>query len=382
MVGRKKGVVKEMFLRGLFLEPYWSGSHLSFANTLDKYTPCDWTFLSLPGNHWKWRMLESPLIFAEKILKSRGRDYDFIFASSYMPLAELKGLVPEIAKIPSILYFHENQFEYPVIGENRSVPDLHYGFIQAVSALGSTVCVFNSAFNRDSFLQALSSLLARLPSPKPSGIVSRIAGKSRIIGVPIDVKPIPNERVEENPEDLVPVIIWPHRWEADKNPGAFFSALYELKRRNVEFRVVVCGGDPATPKAKKKFNRRRKELGEKVLHWGYVESRREYLSLVASSHIAVSTAEQEFFGAAMMEAAALGCLPLVPDRLAYRELYPAEFRYETQKDLVDKLENLCTRMEEAIKTGVSGRHIAQPYLAENLCPEYTKLFREISSGSK
>jgi hypothetical protein len=33
-------------------------------------------------------------------------------------LATLRGLIPDLAQIPSVLYFHENQFAYPA-GQQR-----------------------------------------------------------------------------------------------------------------------------------------------------------------------------------------------------------------------------------------------------------------------
>ena len=32
---------------------------------------------------------------------------------------------------------------------------------------------------------------------------------------------------------------------------------------------------------------------------------------------------------AVMEAVAAGCIPVVPDRLCYREIYPSHFRYDS-----------------------------------------------------
>ena len=72
---------------------------------------------------------------------------------------------------------------------------------------------------------------------------------------------------------------------------------------------------------------RRPRLGERLVHCDEPASREEYAALLASADVAVSTAENEFFGLAMIEACYAGCTPLVPDRLAYPELYPREYRY-------------------------------------------------------
>ena len=64
-----------------------------------------------------------------------------------------------------------------------------------------------------------------------------------------------------------------------------------------------------------------------------------YYDELANASIAISFADQETFGYAMLEATALGCYPLVPDTLSYREMYPAQFRYRTHSELIQKLKS-------------------------------------------
>ena len=60
---------------------------------------------------------------------------------------------------------------------------------------------------------------------------------------------------------------------------------------------------------------------------GFLENRLEYERLLKDSQFVLSTADQEFQGLAVMEAMALGCIPVVPDQLAYPEYVPDTHRY-------------------------------------------------------
>jgi glycosyltransferase involved in cell wall biosynthesis len=138
-------------------------------------------------------------------------------------------------------------------------------------------------------------------------------------------------------------VLWNHRWEWDKNPEAFFGALGELARRGADFRVLVCGEQfrrrPAC------FRRGRGELGARVEHFGFAESAAEYRKLLGRADVGVSTALQESFGIAVLEACAAGCMPLLPDRLSYPELVPGPLRaeciYADDAELVRRLAALA-----------------------------------------
>lgn len=70
----------------------------------------------------------------------------------------------------------------------------------------------------------------------------------------------------------------------------------------------------------------------------------KYYDALAKSTIAVSCADQETFGYAMLEATALGCIPLVPDKLSYKELFCSEFRYRTLYDLESRIEYILSNL--------------------------------------
>jgi len=328
--------------RILYLEPFNAGSHAAFTRALTTGLPHQWTALTLPGRHWKWRMRGAVPYLATVHRDTLSAPYDLVIASSYVPLAELRGLAPNLAAMPNLLYFHENQLTYPVQEAHSGPRDHHFGFTQLVSALAATRVAFNSQWNRDSFLDAGRELLRRMPDARPDGMMDTIADRSIVLPVPLDLPPVDAAACVDDPNDdraAGPIVLWNHRWEYDKNPEGFFGALRELDRREVPFRVIVCG--ERFKQAPAVFDEARGWLGPRLLHFGYAASREAYRALLHRAHLAVSTAHHEFFGIAMLEAAHFGARPVVPDRLSYPELFPAPWRYADDAALVDTLERLC-----------------------------------------
>jgi hypothetical protein len=88
----------------------------------------------------------------------------------------------------------------------------------------------------------------------------------------------------------------------------------------------------------------------------------------------------EFFGVAMLEATHLGALPLVPDRLAYPELFGREFLYENDRDLVERLAAACERYAAGTPLRADRRFLTRPFLATAVVPRYLALLRELARG--
>jgi glycosyltransferase involved in cell wall biosynthesis len=383
-------------MRLLIIEPYWGGSHRAFIETLigagvDEprldCTHCE--VLSLPANHWKWRMREAALYFAEQKSKRLCANHDLLLASAYLPLAELFGLVPGLARTPSILFFHENQFTYPTVPTapvekiyGNKKRDLHFGFTQAVSAAAATHCVFNSRYNQESFLHALSDLLQRMPTPKPKNIVRAIRQKSTVLPLPLDLeKRAVKPAFDPGSHPSGPILLFNHRWEHDKDPQTFFKTLYALKKKHLPFRLIVCGGHP-TPQTASLFKQASEKLADRILHWGYCSDRNQYHSLLASAHVAISTARHEFFGIAMLEATAWGAYPLVPDRLVYPEIFPEKHRYRDRAALIERLTRLCGDWTQGkITLRKDRRAIVAPFDAKRVILRYRALFEKLIGKS-
>ena len=91
---------------------------------------------------------------------------------------------------------------------------------------------------------------------------------------------------------------------------------YELAVTGQRFRI--------TPPA---FSEIERAFGHRLVQFGYLETRRAYHAILRGADIVVATALHEFQGLAVLEAVAAGCLPAVPARQAYPEIYPEAFRY-------------------------------------------------------
>lgn len=307
-------------MRILALEPYYGGSHQAFLDGWISRSRHAWSLLTLPATKWKWRMRHAPYTLSREVdrrMRATGAPdaapWDLIFASDMLNLAEFRGLVSEpVRRLPSLLYFHENQITFPV--EYEQERDHHFGFSNMNSALAADRVWFNSSFHLESFLGGLRALLRRMPDHHSPEAVETIREKSRIRPPGIDPFPPRGSR----PGGPLR-ILWAARWENDKRPDLFFEALSLLASRGVDFRISVIGGGNASPVAPV-FAEARPKFADRILHWGYLESREEYRAVLVGADAVVSTADHEFFGISAVEAIAAGAYPLFPGRLAYPEI--------------------------------------------------------------
>jgi glycosyltransferase involved in cell wall biosynthesis len=378
-------------LRILAIEPYYGGSHRAVLDGLVSAIDAEWTLLTLPARKWKWRMRGAAITMAGE-LKRRERaaraqreigvndvspvqddpPYDVIFASTFLNLAEFRGLVGgATAATPAVVYFHENQLAYP--NQHTAEWDYQFPLTNITSALSAECCAFNSAWNRDGFLGGIDGFLREFPDHQPRGLADEIAEKSLVLAPPFDCSSFDGVEPSRGP---VPRIVWPHRWEHDKDPAAFFSAVRALAEEGLNFEVVVAGQEfKDVPQA---IREAESVLGSRLVHLGEPNSREEYARLLSTCDVSVSTARNEFFGIAMVESAYAGCRPLVPDRLAYPEIYPSEMRYESDDALVAQLRALI--LEPPIVG--AARHIAERYTLDVLAEEYERLLRAVAATDR
>lgn len=297
------------------IEPYHGESHSRLVDGMVRHLPFDFRLLTMSPRKWKWRMRGAALWAADAL--AGAPPADVLFASAYLALPDFLALGPRWARDAlKVVYFHENQFVYPARLEREW--DFHFALTNVTTALAADRIAFNSAYNRDSFLDAIPGFLRKFPDYRPEGVAERIGSRSVVLPVPLDAEEF---AALPRPARQGPArILWNHRWEHDKNPGEFFDALFRLADAGLAFEVAVAG--EAFAERPPIFDEARARLVDRIAHWGFVASRRAYLELLASCDLVVSTARHEFFGIAVMEAVRAGCFPVLPDRLSYPELFP------------------------------------------------------------
>ena len=342
------------------LSGYRADSHAAWADWLLGSQPrVDWQRLELPGRHFAWRIRGNPLSWLDALPPESP---DLLLATSMVDLATLKGLHPRLAGVPALYYFHENQFAYPLSERQRHW--LEPRMVQLYGGLAADRLLFNSAFNRDSYLQGVAGLLGQMPDAVPPGIVERLEQKSSLCPVPI--APVP-AAAERDPQ----LLLWNHRWEHDKAPELFADAMIQLAGEGVPFRLALLGKRPRqVPPA---LARLREALPERIVADGRLPLA-DYRALLGRASIAVSTARHEFQGLALLEATSAGARPLVPDALCYPEQYPPVCRYPEGDQ-----QALVARLRQWLTDGLPPAVDVSPWYSDQLAPVWAEVLASRSN---
>ncbi len=286
----------------------------------------EWQVLSLPPRYFSWRIRGNPLYWSLAEREVLERHYDLLVATSMVDLATLRGLVPALAAIPTALYFHENQFEYPQGRQQHGL--LEAQMVSLYSALAADRLLFNSQYNLDSFIAGCTRLLGKMPDHVPGGIEKMLCERATVLPVPLTQEGVVQAGwpgVQGNYPQRPLRLLWSARFEHDKGGQLLLQILQQLETCELEYELALTGqqfrNSPAV------FNEIEQNFAHRLVQFGYVTSAEEYAQLQHGADLVISTAEHEFQGLAVLQAVRAGCLPVVPGRLAYPENYGQDFCY-------------------------------------------------------
>lgn len=327
-------------MRILALNPHHGGSHRSFLEQWVAHSEHEWELLTLPGRHWKWRMHQAAFAFAQQVEHRVhcGARWDLVWCTAMLNLAELRGICSHISELPVIVYMHENQFAYPV-REGRQ-KDLRYGMINAATAMAADEIWWNSQWNQHSFCDGLRDFLGRMPRPGIKYMLPNIEQRSKIAYPGIESW---SADVQREPGTSGQHLVWAARWEHDKRPKMLADALDLAHDRGIPWTLSLLG--QRYSRIPDGIESIRCRHASRLRHVGAPRERSEYWRILASADTFVSTANHEFFGLSVLEAAATGCVPLVPHALAYPEV----LEYSGQQDPLfydDSAQGLCNALEQ------------------------------------
>ena len=98
--------------------------------------------------------------------------------------------------------------------------------------------------------------------------------------------------------------------------------------------------------------------------------------MLARGSIVVSTAKQENFGMSIVEAIRFGCIPVLPNRLAYPEIIPKifhnDFLYTDHADCIEKLAGIISERASFDQHRMDLSISMERFAWENIIASYDK----------
>ncbi len=356
------------------VEPWLGGSHEAWARGYAAASDHRVRVVGHEAGAWRWRLQASAVTLAADLADAcRYEPADVLLVSSMTDLAQLLGLARRtVGDVPVVHYRHESQLLYPEAAGATISKGIRLQ--EWASLLAADRVVFNSEFHRRALLDALPALLDDAPDHPHHGRLPVLAAASTVLPVGVDLSELRARPAVDRP---VPVVLWNHRWHHDKRPDVALDALIEVARLGVDFALVMCGTDdlPDNRPVRQRLDR----LGDRVRHTGEL-SGADYVEALHDADVVISTASQECFGVAVVEAIAAGCVPVLPRRLAYPEIVPARHHAEVLYDdgqLVDHLVGVLSDVG-AVRRRLTG--LAEDTLRfdwTTVAPAYDRLLADV-----
>lgn len=167
----------------------------------------------------------------------------------------------------------------------------------------------------DKICAASNFFVANIPEPYRKKVI--------LCGEPFDYRDYKRYASKEKPID----VIFPHRFDPDKGIDEFIRIAEGLNKwSGGKLNIVATSACHPNPKVMKQM--------QKVCTVVVGESGDNHCLRLGRSKIVLSTAIQEGWGYSILKAVSVGCIPVLPCRAVYPELYPKEFLYQSELEAV------------------------------------------------
>lgn len=330
----------------------------------DMFPGADWTHVGLEPNNFNWRVRGNALRLSQQHATTLSDEYDLIWVTCLVDLATLRGLVPAIANTPTAVYFYENPFGYAESNRTANASDAQMTALY--TALAADQCIFNSRHNLSSFMSGVAALMDKTPEEAPEGVVQTLLAKS--VEIPLPIAEDAFEGGQPASEQGSLRILWNHRWGFEKGPERLLAFARALDQSDLDAKLVLTG------LRGRQIPMSMTELEEQFSHLIAVNQhepdREMYRARMASADVVLSTSRHDFQGIEVMEAAAMQCVPLLPDRLSYPEFFPELPRYHSIPDAEKEANNAVALLRQWRDHGFPEAPDMTPYRIQQLEGRY------------
>lgn len=101
-------------------------------------------------------------------------------------------------------------------------------------------------------------------------------------------------------------------------------------------------------------------------------TKEQYYALLSKAKVVLAPSEQETFGIGVVEGMALGCIPVVPDKLSFQETVPSKWRYNPVQDNIQEYINnaMVSSVQDQIDVQEYVKQFQYQTVINNICKEF------------
>lgn len=360
--------------RILVLSSYHSDISVYWAARLGELFPeAELKLVSLPPQNFAWRVRGAALRFIHQETAALNDSYDLLLVTSHCDLATLRGLSPALASIPTVLCFLDNPFALAEGHRASGGTDAQMNALYAAECADQ--CWFNSRHNLTSFMSGVAALLDKQPDEVPAGVVPSLLAKSVVLPIPLSQDVFDEASGPQSNTELR--ILWNHRWGFEKGPERLLAFAKALGQSDLSAKLVLVG--PRNEQIPMSMAELIEQHADLIAFNQPVSDRQLYKACLVQADVVLSTARQDFQGIDVMEAAAMGCVPLLPDRLSYPEYFPELARFHSVPDADQEATNAVSLLRQWVAQGFPPKPDLQWLKVESLVEKYQDALDSISS---